>query len=97
MPRRIMLKPLTKRQFDVFGFIAKYHRRDGLMPTLREIAKGCGVTSQTAIHLHVNKLVLKGYLRKHANLSRALEITEEAQALAVRPWTTTALPTGIRS
>jgi repressor LexA len=77
-----VLNPLTKRQFDVYTFIVKYQRKQGIMPTLREIAEASGHKSQAAIHKHIGELVSRGYLRRHANLSRALEITEEAQALA---------------
>ncbi|MCK4605692.1 MAG: transcriptional repressor LexA [candidate division Zixibacteria bacterium] len=70
-----MKKGLTDRQRAVLGFIESMIRDHGTSPTIREIGRQFGITSTNGVRLHVNALIRKGYLKKHAMISRGLELT----------------------
>ncbi len=70
-----MKKDLTDRQRAVLGFIEKMIRDHGSSPTIREIGHQFGISSTNGVRQHVNALIRKGYLKKHALISRGLELT----------------------
>ena len=54
--------PLTLRQKEVLGFVARFKNEQGLPPTLREVAEHFGFRSTTAAADHLRALRRKGYL-----------------------------------
>jgi repressor LexA len=51
---------MTERQANIFGFILDYARNNQQMPTLREIGRHFGITSNNAVHKHLAALELLG-------------------------------------
>ncbi|MFH1460371.1 MAG: transcriptional repressor LexA [Candidatus Omnitrophota bacterium] len=68
---------LTKKQQEVLMFIRKMVR-EGLPPTIREIATEFGFSSTGTVRDYLNALVRKGYLLIEEKKSRAIELTEKA-------------------
>lgn len=68
------MKELTKKQDEVLQFVKKFIVSHGYPPTTREICKGLGINSPATIHVHLNKLEQKGYIRKEDSKNRALEL-----------------------
>ena len=68
------MKELTKKQDEVLQFIKKFIVSHGYPPTTREICKGIGIKSPATIHVHLNKLEQKGYIKKEDSKNRALEL-----------------------
>jgi len=66
---------LTPRQRDVLAFIKGYCAREGVAPTLREIASRFRFTGPTAFG-HVRALEKKGYLRRARGRVRGIEVVE---------------------
>jgi repressor LexA len=64
---------LTKRQRQVFDYIAEFVEQEGYSPSLEEIAAAFELSSVATVHKHVKHLVDKGYLRKAWNRSRSVE------------------------
>lgn len=66
--------PVTRRQKDILDFFRDYQERNGLAPTLEEIAQHLGVNKVTVFG-HVAELERKGVLKKRAKrASRSLAI-----------------------
>jgi repressor LexA len=66
--------PLTRRQRDILGFFQEYTARQGISPTLEEIAQHFGLNKVT-IFGHVAELERKGCLRRSARrISRGLQL-----------------------
>ena len=61
---------LTQKQREVFRFIQNYLARQGIAPSVREIAEGLRKSPQ-AIQQHIESLRAKGYLRHQPSKSRA--------------------------
>lgn len=69
-----MTKQLTKKQKEILDFIQDFLDKNGYSPTLREIGKGLNLSSAATIHVHVENLKHKGYLRNGYNRSRSIEL-----------------------
>jgi repressor LexA len=65
----------SKKQYELLEFIEKFIKDQGYGPSYREIMDGCGYSSVATVALHVNNLILKGYLRKKDHSARSLEVT----------------------
>ena len=67
---------LTKRQKEVLDFVKKYKEKKGYAPSLEEIKKHLKLSSVSTAHYHISKLEESGYLEKHDNQSRAIDVKE---------------------
>jgi repressor LexA len=70
------MKELSPRQEQVLRFIQNTQEREGLTPTIREIAGHFGFNSPNAALLHVRALRRKGYLKTLPGRARSLRITD---------------------
>ena len=69
---------LTKRQAEMFGFIKRYLRGNGYPPTIREMREAFGLRSNRGVIDHLRALERKGYIRRNARSSRAIELLIDA-------------------
>ena len=74
---------LTKKQKEIFDFVQKYIKKNGISPTFEEI---CDHTKKafSTVHEHVNALIDKGFLIKNEKISRGLEIVEKSEGEMVK-------------
>ena len=75
----IELKPLTKRQQEIFDFILECMATNGAPPTRVEIADHFGFKSPNAAEDHLKALDKKGHIELRSGTSRGIFITEEAR------------------
>lgn len=69
--------PLTRRQRDILSFFEDFVSKQGISPTLEEVARHFGLNKVT-IFGHVAELERKGCLRRAApGVSRALQIVRD--------------------
>src|SRR3954452_23932820 len=72
---------LTKRQRQVYDFIAGFVHSHGYSPSFEEIGDGMGLSSLATVHKHVSNLEKKGLLRRDYNRSRSIDILPPKGAL----------------
>ncbi len=65
---------LTKRQKEVLEFVARFIAENHYSPSFEEIASSLQLASIATVHKHLKELEGKGYLVRHFNRSRAMEI-----------------------
>jgi repressor LexA len=65
---------LTKRQRQVYDFIADFVQRKGYSPSFEEIGSGLGLSSLATVHKHITNLEKKGLLRRDYNRSRSIDV-----------------------
>ena len=75
----IELKPLTKRQQEIFDFILECMAINGAPPTRVEIAEHFGFKSPNAAEDHLKALDKKGHIELRSGTSRGIFISEEAR------------------
>jgi repressor LexA len=66
--------PLTRRQREIFDFIAQHITAKGYAPSFEEIAHQFGFQSLATVHEHLTNLERKGFIRRTHNESRAIEV-----------------------
>lgn len=74
------LKPLTKRQQEIFDYILECMSANGAPPTRVEIAHHFGFRSANAAEDHLKALDKKGHIELRSGTSRGIFITEKARA-----------------
>lgn len=74
---------LTAGQHRTLDFIRQYIARQGLAPTLAEIALGMGIRSKGSVHKQVQALAEAGALRLIPGRKRGIELSEETQMLTL--------------
>src|SRR5512136_1438487 len=70
------MKELTPKQKRVLEFIRQKINQN-LPPTIREIAMELGFSSTGTVRDYLEALEAKGYLRRSANRSRAIELVQD--------------------
>ena len=71
------LRPLTKRQQQIYDLIKANIQDTGMPPTRAEIAKFFGFKSANAAEEHLKALAKKGYIEMLAGTSRGIRLVEE--------------------
>jgi repressor LexA len=69
---------LTKKQKNFLEKISALHRRNGVFPTVREIARATGLSSPATIHAYLGRLQARGALLKDG---RAWELANDRLAV----------------
>ncbi len=52
---------LTKREKDVYNFVVTFRIEKQISPSLRKIAAGIGLFSESTVSAHVHKIADKGW------------------------------------
>ncbi len=65
---------LTRRQRQVYDFIANFVHAHGYSPSFEEIGDGLGLSSLATVHKHISNLEKKGLLRRDYNRSRSIDV-----------------------
>jgi repressor LexA len=65
---------ITKRQRQVYDFIAEFVQRNQYSPSFEEIGEGLGLTSLATVHKHISNLEKKGLLSRDYNRSRSIDL-----------------------
>lgn len=70
---------LSKRQQDIYDFICKYTGDHGYPPSVREIGKAVGLASPSTVHMHLNVLQERGYIKRDSKKPRTIEVVSEVE------------------
>jgi repressor LexA len=65
---------LTRRQKQVYDFLARFVEEHGYSPSFEEIGDGLGLSSLATVHKHVSNLEEKGLLKRDYNRSRSIDL-----------------------
>jgi len=72
---------ITKRQREIYDFIARFVAERGYSPSFEEIGEGTDLSSLATVHKHVTNLEKKGLLRRDYNRSRSIDVLPPRGAL----------------
>ena len=71
------MEPLTKKQRIILDYIRRYIKERGYSPTIREIKTHLHFSSPATVHQYLTALEKKGYIKRHKNAARGIELIEE--------------------
>ena len=75
-----MMKALSDKQQHIIRFINRFLGDSGYPPTIRDIQAGCSISSTSVVDYNLNILERQGYIRRHAEVSRGIELLSRSPA-----------------
>lgn len=80
------MKQLTGRQKTMLEFIDNFAREKGYAPSIRDIVRGCDISSTSVVDYNLRILERLGHLRRDAEVSRGIvRIGNEARSKVMVP------------
>ncbi len=68
------MRGLPVSQQQIIDFIRRFLEGGGYPPTIRDIQAGCGISSTSVVDYNLNVLEKDGYIRRHHEVSRGIEL-----------------------
>ena len=75
---------MTRKQQEIYDFIAAFITEHSYPPSVREICDGVGLRSPSTVHFHLQNMEEKGFLAKDGK-ARALTLAQTAEKTATAP------------
>lgn len=72
---------LSAKQQQIIDFIRQFLIDRGYPPTVRDIMSGCRISSTSVVAYHLDKLKREGYIHRHPEISRGIELLDSFPAL----------------
>lgn len=79
------MKALSDKQRHIIRFIDRFLAERGYPPTVRDIQAGCRISSTSVVDYNLNILEREGYIRRHAEVSRGIELLGRTLATVLVP------------
>ena len=73
--------PLDRRQLGMLAFIRDHTARNSFPPTVREIVKGCGLSSNSVAQYNLQVLEHRKYATRIPGAARGITLTELGRSL----------------
>ena len=74
------MKELSSKQQQIIDFVRRFWVERGYPPTIRDIVNGCGISSTSVVDYNLNILAREGYIRRHPEVSRGIELLARSSA-----------------
>ena len=78
------MRTLSARQQKILNFIRSFLEHQAFPPTVRDIVRGCGISSTSVADYNLAILEREGYLKRHREVSRGIELLGETAVKANR-------------
>ena len=72
------MKIPSPKQQQIIEYIRRFWSDRGYPPTVRDIVTGCGISSTSVVDYNLNILERLGYLRRHREVSRGIELLKRS-------------------
>ncbi len=66
------MKTITPRQRRILSYIDEFSQEKGYAPSIRDIVKGCNISSTSVVDYNLRILEREGHLRRDAEVSRGI-------------------------
>jgi repressor LexA len=77
MGKEGQMRTLSARQQKILTFIRDFLDNQAFPPTVRDIVRGCGISSTSVADYNLAILEKEGYLKRHREVSRGIELLGE--------------------
>ncbi len=75
------MKTLSSKQQNIIDFVRRFLSDRRYPPTIRDIVIGCGISSTSVVDYNLDILEKGGYIRRHREVSRGIELLARSPAL----------------
>ena len=69
-----MDKPLSAREQQVLAYVVAFINNNGGSPTVREVRRGCGLSSTSVAAYALDRLDDKGYIKRPVGIARGIKL-----------------------
>jgi len=66
----------TNTRLRILNFIRRFLKERGYAPTVRDIARGCNISTPSVVQHHLNILEREGYIRRDPEVFRSIQLLE---------------------
>jgi repressor LexA len=77
---KVKQKTLSTKQQSIVDFIRRFWLDKGYPPSIRDIVAGCTLSSTSVADYNLKLLERKGYIRRHREVSRGIELPAHSAA-----------------
>lgn len=70
------MKPLSSKQKQILSFLRRFREEKDYPPTVRDILKGCGISSTSVVDYNLKILEREGHIRRDREVSRGIELMD---------------------
>jgi repressor LexA len=67
---------LSERQTKILEFVRQYSEEMGYPPSIRDICRGCGISSTSVVDYNLRLLEREGLIRRDPDVSRGIDLTD---------------------
>ena len=78
------MKALSPRQRRMLNFMRRFREEKDYPPTIRDIVKGCGISSTSVVDYNLKVLQREGHIRRDREVSRGIELLHKERRTMVR-------------
>ena len=78
------MKTLSTKQKQIYNFLRRFREEKDYPPTVRDILRGCGISSTSVVDYNLKILEREGYIRRDREVSRGIEMLDKTQRRMVR-------------
>jgi len=79
-----MMEPLSHIQRKMYDSIVRAIQINGMPPTIRELLRGLGFSSNAPVDYHLNELERKGWITRIPGKSRGIQLIKRAIGIPIR-------------
>lgn len=72
------MKRLSEKQRLIAKYIDKFLSKKGYPPSIRDIQKGCNISSTSVVDYNLNILESRGIISRHAEISRGIRLLSKS-------------------
>ncbi len=78
------MKALSEKQRRILAFLRRFREEKDYPPTIRDILKGCGISSTSVVDYNLKVLEREGYIRRDREVSRGIDLLDKERRRVVR-------------
>lgn len=67
-------KNLSLKQRKILSFIQDFQSEKGYLPSIRDIVRGCNISSTSVVNYNLHRLEEMGYMKRERKISRGIEL-----------------------
>ena len=71
------MKALSEKQRRILAFLRRFREEKDYPPTIRDILKGCGISSTSVVDYNLKVLEKEGYIRRDREVSRGIDLLDK--------------------
>jgi repressor LexA len=77
------MKTLSQRQRRILSFMRRFRDEKDYPPTIRDIVRGCGISSTSVVDYNLKILEREGHIRRDREVSRGIELLDRERRTMV--------------